>query len=984
MTLGRGQILLVVVVALSARPTAALQAADDKPTCGFESCHETKEGLVNVHLIPHSHDDVGWVKTVDEYYYGLNPSLDTANVSMILDSVFQEIKNDPTRRYIQVETAYLWMWWQHQNDAVREQYRQLVQSGRIQMTGGGWSMPDEATTTYQALIDNFSWGFKFLNDTFGPCGVPNIGWQIDAFGHSRETASIMAAMGFQGTFLGHLDYQEHDARVKYSNLEMVWHSSSNLGPRADMFASGLYSGYIPPDGCCWDLRCGDGDIGKNTEEVAKNIITYVKTQQRSYRTKHLMMFMGNDFTYMNATRFFSNIDEVIGLVNGLQKNGSLVNLLYSTPSCYVRAVNRADPSLNTKSDDFLPFVEDVSTVWNGCYTSRPTLKYLERLANSFMQVLKQLTALARTAASRLGPLDELRRALGILQHHDAITGTHRQHVSEDYVRRLTAAVDGCEGLARTALNALVAGAEAAGDEVAMESCPLLNISQCEVSERNDEFVVTVYNPLSRAVSHYVRVPVREGDYSVTSLDGKLLAAVPCRAPTWGSALPAQLVPVHAPVLDLEERRSAAVQEVVFRAADLPPLGLRSYRVARSPGSPRSRLPPVADTSIGNGHLTVEIDSVSGLVKYITSHGTRIPVQQNFFYYLSRWDDGAYAFKPRTPKPLKIVDKATFVVYKGELVEEIHQIFNDWVSQVIRVYKEDDHVEFEWLVGTVPARLNGRNVVSKYLTGLQSNATFYTDSNGREMQRRVRNHRADFVLELDEPVAANYYPVPSRIVLRDEEGGLEFAVLTDRAEGGTSLAHGQVELMVHRRMITEDYKGLGEYMNDTQPARGKHLVLCGNATSDQGPSLAARQRLLAEQGMLRPWTFFSPGGGWPAGYSHRFSGLRKALPQNVHVLTLEPWGEGTVLLRLEHIMESTDDPTLSQNVTIDIQDLFATMTVSHFKETTLDGSQWLVDVKRFTWRTKDGSSGGSTPKPITSGSLVTLGPMEIRTFIVTVK
>jgi lysosomal alpha-mannosidase len=38
---------------------------------------------------------------------------------------------------------------------------------------------------------------------------------------------------------------------------------------------------------------------------------------------------------------------------------------------------------------------------------------------------------------------------------------------------------------------------------------------------------------------------------------------------------------------------------------------------------------------------------------------------------------------------------------GELVQEIHQIYNSWVGQTIRVYKGQEHVELDWVVGPLP-------------------------------------------------------------------------------------------------------------------------------------------------------------------------------------------------------------------------------------------------------------------------------------------
>jgi len=38
------------------------------------------EGKLNVHLVSHSHDDVGWLKTVDQYFVGSNNSIQASGV----------------------------------------------------------------------------------------------------------------------------------------------------------------------------------------------------------------------------------------------------------------------------------------------------------------------------------------------------------------------------------------------------------------------------------------------------------------------------------------------------------------------------------------------------------------------------------------------------------------------------------------------------------------------------------------------------------------------------------------------------------------------------------------------------------------------------------------------------------------------------------------------------------------------------------------
>lgn len=90
---------------------------------------------------------------------------------------------------------------------------------------------------------------------------------------------------------------------------------------------------------------------------------------------------------------------------------------------------------------------------------------------------------------------------------------------------------------------------------------------------------------------------------------------------------------------------------------------------------------------------------------------------------------------------------------------------------------------------------GKEIITRYSSTLQTDKTFYTDSNGREMLKRVRNYRPTWNLTLEEPISANYYPVTSKIAIKDETKQLKLNILVDRAQGGSSLQDGAVELMV---------------------------------------------------------------------------------------------------------------------------------------------------------------------------------------------
>lgn len=125
-------------------------------------------------MVHHSHDDVGWLKTVDEYYSGTDDNIQRVQVELILDSVTEELVKDKNKRFSYVEMKFFSMWWERQSEKIKTQVRQLVVEGRLELLNAGWSMHDEACPHYEDMINNMMAGHEFVFKEFGV--RPRVGW----------------------------------------------------------------------------------------------------------------------------------------------------------------------------------------------------------------------------------------------------------------------------------------------------------------------------------------------------------------------------------------------------------------------------------------------------------------------------------------------------------------------------------------------------------------------------------------------------------------------------------------------------------------------------------------------------------------------------------------------------------------------------------------------------------------------------------------
>jgi lysosomal alpha-mannosidase len=957
--------------------------------CGYQSCNLGDPSKLNVHIVPHTHDDVGWLKTVDQYYYGARNNIQHAGVQYILDSVVRALDQNTDRRFIYVEIAYFWRWWNEQTDDMRNKVIGFVNDGRLEFISGGWCMNDEAATHYSSIIDQHSLGAELLRDVFGDCARPKIGWQIDPFGHSRELASLFAQMGFDGLFFGRADYQDHDQRFNNKTMEMVWKASANLDRQGWLFTGLLPNGYGPPGSFCYDAFCADPPImddarlhDYNVQERVQTFLQAAWSEAKGFASNHIIMTMGSDFQYENANEWFKNLDKLITYVNAAQSN---VTVFYSTPSCYLYALNKAGLTWTSKTDDFFPYAHHLHGFWTGYFTSRAAFKGYERHTNNILQVTRQLNAFSKSQLRN--SIFILSEAMGLAQHHDGVSGTEKQEVVFDYAQRLSIGIDFAVGVMNQALAKLLPKSGSQPPLDAQFLCQTANVSECLPIQDQNRFTLTLWNPTIHQILTHHRVPVTKA-YTVRDATGQPILA--------------ELIPIADETKNIPGRTGNATSELVFRAS-LPPLGFYTYffevKTMEEVQTPTVKITPNDECTLINQYLRVEINAQGYLQNIVNlQKGFDVAFTDAGFYWYAGFPgdnskselqaSGAYIFRPLNETAFPVSTTRTVTCINSDNVKIARIVYTNWASQEIRLYDGAQNVEVEWTVGPIPIEDKvGKEIVLRYDTDIQSASKYYTDANGREVLERTRNFRPTWNLTINETVAGNYYPINSRIWIKD--ANRQLTVLTDRSEGGGSIRDGSIEVMVHRRTLHDDALGVGEPLNETAfgtglVVRGKHqlIVEAPNASADV-------HRVTAQQLYMHPLAIYAVTQKTYADYSNSYrqtwSALTDTLPVNVHLLTLDQLGPNDYLVRVENYFELNESGQYSQPVTINLQSIFQSLgTITNTVELALAGNFPLASMQRLNWTTTDDEySENDVPRETTlTDTNVTLNPMQIRTFQVT--
>ena len=818
---------------------------------------------INIHIIPHTHLDPGWLMTPEDYY-------SQERIEDIFNTVLRELTSDPKKTFVINEIYYFKIWYSRLTLSQKRNMQKLVESKRVEFVSGSYVVNDEATPLYYNIMDQIRIGHQFLLEEFGI--TPKTGWYIDSFGHSAGNAFINAQMNFENLVLGrmHKDYLELMKDRKMT--EFYWEpfgSSSNKKILTHVLP--IHYGY---DLFMQNLGAYNDEFIGNIRMILDDLISHFELILKGIKHKNIMFLYGDDFRFKDE-QLFLNIDSLIkSITNNTYERGysrdelkirfgkyENINIFYSTPEKYFAYVKR---DLSQKNEDLITFsnkdfypLRD-ECFWTGYFTSRPYLKGNIRKASNVFYSLSKYFAFNKflneeITKDMVSSLDKLRDAVGLTQHHDAITGTCTQGVSSYYINKLNDEINNAESLLSDTIqdkyqarigpicynNFIVYGSESDKD------CS--NNFVISDDSEDQKIKIGIYNPIfttySKVTSRLINIEIlnSEFEYEIEGVKSDFFC-------------------VSDQLIDLKLFNYknkcylnffydfSHEEEFIFITIKRTTTKIMNEKYFKFKKGGKIKL-------VENGknikNLILNPKNFEFNLEYYNEDQEIIKLNFTYYdgmYYVNAGSctDGAYIFSPYNKYPDRIkIDYNNSFYYMGQLGISIVTRNKHASFTIFTIFYNPFFIKVEHIFD----RMENNYFLKRFSFGYSfvlktsinnldkdNKPVFYTDSNGVEVIKRTID-RFEYT-ESDFPfTAGNFYPVTSFMSIEDENKN-KVTVFNDRAQAGTGYVPGSLIFVLQRMTYGMDNKGMQESLNDkesmnTDSFKTVHLIFFGNSVQKDG-------------------------------------------------------------------------------------------------------------------------------------------------------
>jgi len=189
--------------------------------------------MQTIYLVPHTHYDVAWAFTREEYFM-INESILEQALAIMETADFKFC----------IEQTYLLHELEMRNPDLWARIHKMIKAGKIHIIDGQFLMPDTLIPKGEVLVREILLGKKYCQEKFG-IDVP-VAWAADSFGMNAQLPQIYRKSGYKWLAF------RRGARQDISESEFLWKALDGstilthwmpLGYRAGLFINEWYHSF---------------------------------------------------------------------------------------------------------------------------------------------------------------------------------------------------------------------------------------------------------------------------------------------------------------------------------------------------------------------------------------------------------------------------------------------------------------------------------------------------------------------------------------------------------------------------------------------------------------------------------------------------------------------------------------------------------------------------------------------------------------------